>query len=171
MQVRYGEDLARHDDPESCVSGREAVGKVLTGEHAARAMSREKFSSQAPTKSHRAIRATTLPTILSMVVAAESTLPISWISPSASFRPVELNVLELGDAGIGEDLQVRILLLLLGTGAHHLDLPLIGRERAPQRLELCQGLVLEVGDVVSHVGSSRYGADAGCVTTPSMSVQ
>jgi hypothetical protein len=34
MQVRYVEDLASHDDPESCVGGREAVGEALTGEHA-----------------------------------------------------------------------------------------------------------------------------------------
>jgi hypothetical protein len=49
MQVRYVEDLASHDDPESCVGGREAVGEALTGEHAGGAMSREKFSSGAPT--------------------------------------------------------------------------------------------------------------------------
>jgi len=49
MQVRYVEGLASHDDPESCVGGREAVGEALTGEHAGGAMSREKFSSGAPT--------------------------------------------------------------------------------------------------------------------------
>ena len=49
MQVRYVEDLASHDDPESCVGGREAVGEALTGEYAGGAMSREKFSSGAPT--------------------------------------------------------------------------------------------------------------------------
>ena len=49
MQVRYVEDLASHDDPESCVGGREAVGEALTGEDAGGAMSREKFSSGAPT--------------------------------------------------------------------------------------------------------------------------
>ena len=49
MQVRYVEDLASHDDPESCAGGREAVGEALTGEDAGGAMSREKFSSGAPT--------------------------------------------------------------------------------------------------------------------------
>ena len=49
MQVRYVEDLASHDDPESCVGGREAVGEALTGEHAGGVLSREKFSSGAPT--------------------------------------------------------------------------------------------------------------------------
>lgn len=34
MQVRYVEDLVSHDDPESCVVSREAVGKALTGEQA-----------------------------------------------------------------------------------------------------------------------------------------
>ena len=46
MQVRYVEDLASHDDPESCVGGREAVGEALTGEHAGGAMSRERVSSR-----------------------------------------------------------------------------------------------------------------------------
>jgi hypothetical protein len=49
MQVRHVEDLASHDDPESCVGGREAVGEALTGEHAGGALSRVKFSSGAPT--------------------------------------------------------------------------------------------------------------------------
>jgi hypothetical protein len=49
MQVRYVEDLASHDDPESCVGGREAIREALTGEYAGGAMSREKFSSGAPT--------------------------------------------------------------------------------------------------------------------------
>jgi RNA-directed DNA polymerase len=49
MQVRYVEDLASHDDPESCVDGREAVGEALTGEHAGGVLSREKFPSGAPT--------------------------------------------------------------------------------------------------------------------------
>jgi RNA-directed DNA polymerase len=42
MKVQYVEDLASHDDPESCVGGREAVGEALTGEHAGGALSREK---------------------------------------------------------------------------------------------------------------------------------
>ena len=49
MQVRYVEDLASHDDPESCVGGRKAVGEALTGEHAGGVLSREKFPSGAPT--------------------------------------------------------------------------------------------------------------------------
>jgi RNA-directed DNA polymerase len=49
MQVRYAEDLASHDDPESCVGGREAVGEALTGEHAGGVLSRENFPSGAPT--------------------------------------------------------------------------------------------------------------------------
>ena len=49
MQVRYVEDLASHDVPELCVGGREAVGEVLTGEHAGGVLSREKFPSGAPT--------------------------------------------------------------------------------------------------------------------------
>src|SRR4029450_5659238 len=49
MEVRYVEDLASHDDPESCVGGREAVGEALTGEHAGGVLSREKFPSGAPT--------------------------------------------------------------------------------------------------------------------------
>ena len=48
MQVRYVEDLASHDDPESCVGGREAVREALTGEHAGGVLSREKFPSGAP---------------------------------------------------------------------------------------------------------------------------
>jgi len=49
MQVRYIEDLASHDDPESCVGGRETVREALTGEDAGGATSRERFSSGAPT--------------------------------------------------------------------------------------------------------------------------
>ena len=46
MQVLYVEDLANHDDPESCVGIREGVGEALTGEHAGRVLSREKLSVQ-----------------------------------------------------------------------------------------------------------------------------
>ena len=46
MQVLYVEDLANHDDPESCVGIRKGVGEALTGEHAGRVLSREKFIVQ-----------------------------------------------------------------------------------------------------------------------------
>ena len=46
MQVLYVEDLANHDDPESCVGIRKDVGEALTGEHAGRVLSREKFTVQ-----------------------------------------------------------------------------------------------------------------------------
>ena len=49
MQVLYVEDLANHDDPESCVGIREGVGEALTGEHAGRVLSREKLRFRAPT--------------------------------------------------------------------------------------------------------------------------
>ncbi len=46
MRERYVEDPANHDDPESCVGIREGVGEALTGEHAGRVLSREKFTVQ-----------------------------------------------------------------------------------------------------------------------------
>ena len=46
MQVLYVEDLANHDDPESCVGIREDAGEALTGEHTGRVLSREKFTVQ-----------------------------------------------------------------------------------------------------------------------------
>ena len=46
MQVLHVEDLANHDDPESCVGIRKDVGEALTGEHAGRVLSREKFTVQ-----------------------------------------------------------------------------------------------------------------------------
>lgn len=49
MQVLYVEDLANHDDPESCVGIRKAAGEALTGEHAGRVLSREKLTSRVPT--------------------------------------------------------------------------------------------------------------------------
>ena len=49
MQVRHVEDLANRDDPESCAGAREGTGEALTGEHTGGALSREKFSSGAPT--------------------------------------------------------------------------------------------------------------------------
>jgi hypothetical protein len=46
MGVLYVEDLANHDDPESCVGIRKDDGEALTGEHAGRVLSREKFTVQ-----------------------------------------------------------------------------------------------------------------------------
>lgn len=46
MQVLYVEDLANHDAPESCVGIRKDAGEALTGEHAGRVLSREKFTVQ-----------------------------------------------------------------------------------------------------------------------------
>ncbi len=46
MQVLHVEDLANHDDPESCVGIRKDDGEALTGEHAGRVSSREKFTVQ-----------------------------------------------------------------------------------------------------------------------------
>ena len=46
MGVLYVEDLASHDDPESCVGIRKDDGEALTGEHAGRVLSREKFTVQ-----------------------------------------------------------------------------------------------------------------------------
>jgi hypothetical protein len=44
MTVPYGEGLATHAGPESCVIGREAGGEALTGERAGRVLSREKLN-------------------------------------------------------------------------------------------------------------------------------
>lgn len=38
MQVLHVEDLADHNDPESCVGVREGAGEALTGEHAGRVL-------------------------------------------------------------------------------------------------------------------------------------
>ena len=46
MQVLCVEDPANHDDPESCVGIRKDAGGALTGEHAGRVLSREKFTVQ-----------------------------------------------------------------------------------------------------------------------------
>jgi hypothetical protein len=43
MQVLHVEDLANHDDPESCIGIREGAGEALIGEHAGRVLSREKL--------------------------------------------------------------------------------------------------------------------------------
>ena len=41
MQVPYGEGLAIHIGPESCVGAREGVGEALTGLHAGWVLSRD----------------------------------------------------------------------------------------------------------------------------------
>jgi hypothetical protein len=48
MRVLYVEDLANHGDPESYVAIRKDAGEALTGEHAGRVLSREKFGSRVP---------------------------------------------------------------------------------------------------------------------------
>jgi hypothetical protein len=42
MKVSYGEDLANHTDPESCVCSRKGAGEALTGESAGQVLSRER---------------------------------------------------------------------------------------------------------------------------------
>lgn len=46
MGVLYVEDLANHDDPESCADVRKGGGEALTGVHAGRVSSREKLKVQ-----------------------------------------------------------------------------------------------------------------------------
>lgn len=49
MKESYFEDIASHDDPESCVAIREGGGEASTGAHAGRVLSRENFPSGVPT--------------------------------------------------------------------------------------------------------------------------
>ncbi len=49
MREPYGEGLATHADPWSCVGVREGVGEALTGAHAGWVLSREIYSFEAPT--------------------------------------------------------------------------------------------------------------------------
>ena len=53
MKEPYGEGLAIHTDPESCVVGREGEDEALTGAHAGAVLSREILSG-GPTPSARA---------------------------------------------------------------------------------------------------------------------
>ena len=46
MKEPYGEDLASHTDPESCVVSREAEHEVLTGAHVDGVLSREIAGNQ-----------------------------------------------------------------------------------------------------------------------------
>jgi len=41
MKESYGESLASHTNPESCVAARKGVSEALTGAHAGRVLSRE----------------------------------------------------------------------------------------------------------------------------------
>jgi hypothetical protein len=77
MQVLYVEDLANHDDPESCVGIREGVGEALTGEHAGRVLSREKFSSGAPTLWRKAEGNTGRRVMASAVLALRGPRPLA----------------------------------------------------------------------------------------------
>lgn len=51
MRESYGEGLASHSDPESCVDDRKVGCEALTGVWAGRVLSREIFASEAPTRS------------------------------------------------------------------------------------------------------------------------
>ena len=46
MKEPYIEDLASHDDPESCAGIRKGAGEALTGARAGRVLSREKKRNQ-----------------------------------------------------------------------------------------------------------------------------
>ncbi len=46
MKEPYGEGVASHADPESCVVAREGVGEALTGAGAGRVLSREILTSE-----------------------------------------------------------------------------------------------------------------------------
>lgn len=49
MKEPYGEGLATHTDPESCVGVREGAGEALTGAHVGWVLSREITAFEAPT--------------------------------------------------------------------------------------------------------------------------
>jgi len=49
VEVSYGEGLASHTGPESCVAHREVRGEALTGERAGRLLSRDRFHNGVPT--------------------------------------------------------------------------------------------------------------------------
>ena len=46
MKVPYGEGLASHTDPESCVYTRKGIGEALTGEVRAGLLSRERYGKR-----------------------------------------------------------------------------------------------------------------------------
>ena len=43
MKIPYGEGVANHTGPESCVDGRKGIGEALTGEVRAGLLSRERY--------------------------------------------------------------------------------------------------------------------------------
>jgi hypothetical protein len=58
MKVSYGEDVANHIGPESCVYGRKAVGEALAGESAGQVLSHEKGFAPGCRRLQRARKAT-----------------------------------------------------------------------------------------------------------------
>lgn len=46
VEVHYGDGLANHTDPESCIGVRKVAGEALTGERAGQVLSRETFLIQ-----------------------------------------------------------------------------------------------------------------------------
>ena len=52
MKEPYGEGLASHTDPESCVAAREGGGEALTGAGAGRVLSREILPSECRRRSY-----------------------------------------------------------------------------------------------------------------------
>ena len=58
MKVSYGEDLANHIDPESCVCRRKAIGEALTGECMGQVLSRERGFAPECRRRQRARKAT-----------------------------------------------------------------------------------------------------------------
>ncbi len=58
MEVSYGEDLANHIDPESCVCSRKAAGEALTGESSGQVLSRERGFAPGCRRRQRARKAT-----------------------------------------------------------------------------------------------------------------
>jgi hypothetical protein len=57
MKVSYGEDLANHIGPESCVCCRKASGEALTGESAGQVLSRERGFASGCRRRHLARKA------------------------------------------------------------------------------------------------------------------
>ena len=53
-EVPYGEGVANHTGPESCVDARKGIGEALTGEVRAGLLSRERYSFGVPTLSTKA---------------------------------------------------------------------------------------------------------------------
>jgi hypothetical protein len=106
MQVRYVEDLASHDDPESCVRGREALREALTGEHAGGAMSREKFPSGAPTLWRKAEGN------MGWRVTASATSALRGLETSCTPNPLRAFFNDLQTTPIVVDVDWRIMSLL-----------------------------------------------------------